>query len=265
MPLPASLRRRIAEYLRRGTAAEEKTGGAAQTARDNQPMPKPGPPPRRVVDMRGLAAMLEPHLTTGTQPGGAGVAEVRLALEDIAADLGLRFDAAASREALVLDIETLGLRSAPVFLVGVLNTATGEIVQLLAADYAAEPSLVQTAAGLLGAAPRVITYNGVAFDLPYLADRLRYWRLGELRVAEVLDVLAVLRSKRTEWPNLRLATLEEICLGRCRLGDIEARQLPALYQDAVRTGNLGPLARALAHNLMDLWACHDLATRLAGK
>lgn len=255
------MRRRIAEYLR-GTrgGTPEQNNQAACAGRSEAAQAGQVATAQRVVDMRALAALIEPYLTAaGIQPGAAGVAEVRLALHHVTAAIGCQPASPGSRQGLVLDIETLGLRAAPVFLVGLLNTATGEIVQLLAADYAAEPSLLQRAAGHLATAPLVISYNGATFDLPFLADRMRYWRIGELSVARALDVLAKLRGKRAEWPNLRLTTLEEICLGRRRLADIEAADLPRLYHEAIRTNDLGQLAIALAHNLMDLWACHDLA------
>lgn len=267
MPLPSTLRRRIAEYLRgnRGVRPEQDNQ-AAGTEPGKAVQARQVTTPQRVVDMRALAALIEPHLTAaGIRPGAASLAEVRLGLEQVTAAVGFQSASAGSRPGLVLDIETLGLRSAPVFLVGLLNTASGEIVQLLAADYAAEPSLLQKAAAHLATAPLVISYNGATFDLPYLADRMRYWRLGELSVARALDVLAKLRGRRAEWPNLRLTTLEEICLGRLRLADIEAAQLPQLYHEAIRTNQLGQLAVALAHNLMDLWACHDLAAPWTAK
>ncbi|MCX7600038.1 MAG: ribonuclease H-like domain-containing protein [Armatimonadetes bacterium] len=264
MPLPASLRRRIADYLHRGTGTRGDNDGRPSTAgAQAQPTPDRDTPRRLVVDMRAVAALLEPYLAaTGTRPGSAGVAQVRLMADEIATALGLELSTSFPGEGIVLDIETLGLRAAPVFLVGLMNCPTREIVQLLATDYAAEPALLQAARASLVAAPLVITYNGAAFDLPYLQDRMRYWRLGEAQVGAVLDVLGRLRKKRGEWPNLRLTTVEEACLGRYRVGDIDAAQLPALYSQAVREGTMTPLTVALAHNFMDLWACHDLAALL---
>lgn len=264
MPLPAALRRRISDYLRRGAVVQEHEGSQADTLGTSmQPTRDKQAPGCCMVDMRALAALLEPHLAAAARPESGSLAQVRLAMDEIAAAIGLKPATHGRLEGIVLDIETLGLRAAPVILVGLLNCATGEMVQLLATDYAAEPTLLQAAAAHLVATPLVITYNGAAFDLPYLEDRMRYWRLGKARVAAVLDVLARLRKKRGEWPNLRLTTVEEACLGRCRVGDIDPAHLPDLYGQAVRAGNLTILSSVLAHNLLDLWACRDLAVLLA--
>lgn len=263
MPLPVALRRKISDYLRRGAVVQKHDDQPNTLGTSTQPPRDEQASRCHVIDMRAVAALLEPHLAAAaTRPGSGGLAEVRLAMEEIAAALGLKPATHSRVEGLVLDIETLGLRAAPVFLVGLLNCATGEIVQLLATDYAAEPALLEAAAAHLVASPLVITYNGLAFDLPFLEDRMCYWRLGKARAAAVMDVLARLRKRRGEWPNLRLTTVEEACLGRRRVGDIDPAHLADLYGQAVRAGNLTILSSALAHNLMDLWACHDLAALL---
>ena len=162
-----------------------------------------------------------------------------------------------------IDIETTGLSSLPLFLVGLLHTgARGpHLHQFLARDYSEEPAVLAAAVELLSQTRLLVSFNGRSFDLPYMKDRLRYHRLNcSLEVAEHWDVLLTARRLlRQVLPDRRLLTLEEHLCGRRRLDDIPGHEIPRAYHDFVATGDDFALARILYHNQVDLLTTAQLA------
>jgi hypothetical protein len=208
--------------------------------------------------MRAVAALMADELAAAAhQPAAAGVLEVDAPLDALAAALGLEPPRPADA-ALVVDVETLGLRSAPIFLVGILDLSARRVRQTLAVDYSGEVAMLASAAARLGDGPVVITYNGSTFDLPYLRERMAYWRMDPPRIAEHRDLLLLLRAKKTDRPTLRLSAVEEWLLGRTRFADVAGADLPDMYRAYVDAGAHDVIAPALAHNLVDLWSCGEI-------
>ncbi|MBC7288741.1 MAG: ribonuclease H-like domain-containing protein [Armatimonadetes bacterium] len=171
--------------------------------------------------------------------------------------------APSASRGVVMDIETCGLRSMPIFLAGFLDVAHGRISQLLACHYAAEPELLRHVAEIVERADALVTYNGAAFDLPFLMDRMRYWRLGELKLPAHADLLGLLRRQVEAWlPNLRLATVEAELLGRVRIHDVAGSDIPQIYARFVEAQDMRVIAPVLAHNLVDMLSCWALARLL---
>jgi hypothetical protein len=168
---------------------------------------------------------------------------------------------------LFLDIETAGLSAAPLFLIGTL-ALEGNVLRLrqfLARDYTEEAPLLRSFFEWGKRYPRLVTFNGRAFDLPYLLDRAIYHRLAGGIGQEHTDLLPLARRRwRHEAPDCRLATLESHLYGRCRVGDVDGAEIPQLYHSFVRTPNWELLAPVLHHNALDLLTMSDLAARLAG-
>jgi hypothetical protein len=71
------------------------------------------------------------------------------------------------------------------------------------------------------------------------------------------------RRWRRQLPDCRLQTLERHICGRGRTGDIAGAQIPAAYQEFVRTGFDRDMDAILLHNAIDLVTLLDLAMRLA--
>lgn len=251
MALPAGLRKRVAAWLQ-GDAlppAVEIDAAAAAAVPDSAA--------RRVLDMRGVGALMCERLTAAREATEGGLIEVETPLGEVAEELGLAAPKYAG-PALVMDLETLALRSAPIFLVGILDLAAGRARQILAADYSGEVEMLTAAAASLREASAVVTYNGTTFDLPYLRERMAYWRLGPLEHGEHYDLLLILRSRRTDKKSLKLTAVEERLLGRTRLADVDGAALPERYKEFMDGGGCEVIAPALAHNLMDLWSCGDI-------
>lgn len=155
---------------------------------------------------------------------------------------------------IALDIETEGLtrdRDA-VFLVGVLlggeefDTLTQWI--LPAPEPAAERELLECVAARI-AGHSLLTFNGEAFDLPFLAHRAQ--KRGVLW-PEIIsrDLYAQLRRIRKflALPNLKLKTVEHE-LGISRKDELSGAQVAQLYRHADRPDILEKL---LLHNREDV-------------
>jgi uncharacterized protein YprB with RNaseH-like and TPR domain len=187
-------------------------------------------------------------------------------LED-AAERAARLAVAAERlkltqEALCLvDIETAGLTAAPLFLIGTLSAAGGELIltQYLARGYEEEAALLNDFTRSLAACRMVVTFNGTTFDLPYLRDRAVYHRLPPPFFPDHLDLLPAARRRwRGTLPNCRLQTLEQRICRRLRPTDVPGDQIPPLYHDYVRTGHAPLLHPVLRHNALDLLTLAEL-------
>ena len=169
------------------------------------------------------------------------------------------------RRMLFLDIETCGLQSQPVFLVGLCHVGERNLVlrQLFARDYAEERSLIAEVERVLGEHDFLVTYNGKTFDLPFLRHRAVYHRLRfETRIPH-LDLLWMVRRRwKDRLPDCRLKTLEWRVLRRLRAGDIDGSEIPGAYHEYVKHGQPHRLLPVFHHNLLDVVAMVELLPRL---
>lgn len=159
----------------------------------------------------------------------------------------------------LLDTETAGLSSAPVFLVGVIIWDTDDVsealsLQLFARDYAEERAVLAASAELLRGRNALMTYNGRSFDMPLIRERMIYHGLGDCPEPPAhIDLLHAIRSRfRGEWDDCRLQTCEKRLCGRSRWGDIDGAAIPDAWHDFVHTGDAGQMAQVLEHNRLDL-------------
>ena len=171
---------------------------------------------------------------------------------------------------LLMDLETCGLSGSPLFLVGLLRHIEGQLaVELLLARTYAEEHAVLASFWQRAAAQRVlVTFNGKSFDWPMVLDRsARHLIFRGSRPPELLHI-DLLHHSRRRWrrqlPDCKLQTLERHICGRGRTGDIAGAQIPAAYQEFVRTGVGREMDAILLHNAIDLVTLLDLAIRLAG-
>lgn len=169
---------------------------------------------------------------------------------------------------LFLDLETMGLfGGSPIILAGLAYAVEGgtEILQLIAASPAAERALVAEAARLLSTHRVLVTFNGRAFDHPYLCARAAYYGAPIACDPVHFDLLGF--SRRT-WrgtvPDCRLDTLAQHVLGMKRDFDVPGSLVPAFYQDFLRDpdDHLGLLAAIVVHNRHDMAQTVRLFTTL---
>lgn len=176
----------------------------------------------------------------------------------------LGVDAIRPRDLLFVDIETTGLTSTPLFLIGVmLWTGTGfEVRQFFARHYAEEAAAIQRFVEECRSRPLLVTFNGKTFDYPYI--RVRAAANGIPFGAEPAH-LDLLHLSRRIWkgalPNCKLQTLERCICHRTRTGDIPGSEIPEAYHAYVRTQDARLMVEALRHNMLDLVTLADLMTR----
>lgn len=172
----------------------------------------------------------------------------------------------AGAEALLfMDVETCGFAGTPVFLIGVMFLADGDLhlEQLLARSYEEEPAIVARFAELSGPRSVLVTFNGKAFDWPFLRDRAAVARIDLNDPPAHCDLLhAARRRYRDLLPDCRLQTLENhVCL-RQRIGDIPGSEIPRAYHEFVRTGDARELREIVHHNFLDLVTLAEVMAEL---
>lgn len=177
--------------------------------------------------------------------------------------------APAGSEVVALDIETTGLGGAGsvAFQVGIAwRTADGgvHVRQLLAADFPEEAALLARLQAELESRPtRLVTYNGDAFDLPFLRTRARMHG-QRLRLPPALDVLVhTRRLYRDRDGSCRLGHLEATRLGHARPDDLPGALVPQVYYEFLRRQEPDMLEPVLRHNACDLVATLGLLWQVA--
>ncbi|MBI5725367.1 MAG: ribonuclease H-like domain-containing protein [Planctomycetes bacterium] len=166
---------------------------------------------------------------------------------------------------LFLDIETCGLRDCELFLIGLMFFRGGRLIfeQYFARDYEEETAVIAAAVRRLRQARILVTFNGKAFDMKFIAGRACRYGFDSLTCPPHLDLL---RESRRRWrgqvPNFRLGTLEKFLLGRFRKNDIPSREIPAAYHEFIRTGRPGLMPAVLYHNMLDLLSMAQLLCML---
>lgn len=188
------------------------------------------------------------------------------AREALPSDLEPLRAASANRTALI-DTETTGLHGRPLFLVGAARLRGGEMVvtQYFARDYAEEPAVLAALGELLGEVGLLVSFNGKAFDWPFVRDRMVYHRLRCSASFSHVDLLHLSRRRwRTRLPDCRLQTLERYLCRRWRSGDIAGAEIPQRYHDWVRRRDPRLVAPIFHHNRLDLITMVELLPALCG-
>ncbi len=171
-------------------------------------------------------------------------------------------------EIVFVDLETTGLSTTPVFLIGTMECGVDGFVfkQYFARTFEEEASILAAFAERLKTTRLVITFNGKSFDMPFLVNRAVANRM-KMPIPEFhLDLLhEARRVYRGELPNCKLQTLEYYICGRSRDDDIPGAEIPAAYKAFVRTGNADKIGLILMHNLYDILTMADLMNRMWGR
>ncbi len=202
-------------------------------------------------------------LATGNQPLAAALAE---ALPRALAAVPLvEAPPLAPQDACFLDIETTGLGTGTIFLIGTLLWRGGQLVcrQLLARSYAEEASILAAFADEARTARLLVTFNGKTFDVPSLRARAAAVGVALPEAPLHLDLLHAARRRYANvLPDCRLPALERRLCGRHRIGDIAGADIGRAYHHFVRTGDARELALIVQHNRADLLTLAELMARM---
>ena len=163
---------------------------------------------------------------------------------------------------LFLDIETCGLTSTPLFLIGTMYLGADgrfRLRQFFARDYAEEVHVLRHLAEFVGDFDVLVTFNGKSFDWPYIIDRAVYHSVPMRREPNHFDLL---HEARRRWkfvlPNCQLQTLEYHVCRRRRVGDLPGSLIPDAYHRYVKTGNARQMLDVIHHNALDLITMAEL-------
>jgi uncharacterized protein YprB with RNaseH-like and TPR domain len=203
-------------------------------------------------------------------------ADYRHGWAPLAADVPLHMLAAWAGDARVremplekfafLDTETSGLSGGTgtyAFLVGAgrfEETASGRtfrLLQFFMRDPGEEPALLEALADFLAPCEGLVTYNGKAFDTPLLRTR---YILHDIPIPfedyAHVDLLHLARRLwRDRLPSRTLKYIEENVLGAPRTSEeVPGYEIPWLYFDYLRTGDVSEMKGIFYHNAMDIVA-----------
>ena len=166
---------------------------------------------------------------------------------------------------LFLDTETSGLAGGTgttAFNIGLTRVENARLitVQYLMLRPSAEAMMLNEVINDLAGITHLITYNGKSFDIPLLRTRLRLANLLDpFSTIEHLDLLHIVRRIRpSDWPDARLATVEQKLIGFTRENDLPGDAIPPAWQAWLRVGNATDLARIVTHNRLDLISLYAL-------
>ncbi len=194
--------------------------------------------------------------TEVTQGGEALVVERSVSVPRPAADA-----LAPLPQAGYFDTETTGLSTGAgtvIFMAAVarLDGRLLTVRQYVLPDFPYEPPLLRALSADLATLPRLVTYNGRAFDVPMLAARLTVH--GMFREQAMLpdlhdDLLPDARRLfRRPLGGARLADVEAGVLGVTRTSDCPGSEVPARYFGYLAGGSPDILAEVLDHNFQDV-------------
>jgi uncharacterized protein YprB with RNaseH-like and TPR domain len=171
-------------------------------------------------------------------------------------------------ELVFLDIETLGIFSRPIVLLGIGRLAGSTLAtsQYLVREIPEEPAALNAALeDLTGEGAAYISFNGKSFDIPYIGERAAYYGMPVSLDRPHFDLLHFSRRRwGQDLPDCRLSTLERHVFGISREVDIPGSLVPEFYEAYLRTGNCGPLVPIVDHNRQDLVTLGFLLPALLG-
>ncbi len=166
---------------------------------------------------------------------------------------------------LFFDLESMGLFGHPIILLGVARPHQHGITvhQYLARNITEElPALMHTF-GQLNSAQAIVSYNGRAFDINYVKDRLNYYGIAGNFEPVHFDLLTHARKRfRSYLEDARLETVEREILRRERSMDLPSMLVPEFYNTYLEEKNIGPLIPILEHNRQDLISLTLLFSKL---
>ena len=165
----------------------------------------------------------------------------------------------------ILDIETMGLFSRPIILLGIAQISGANILvnQYFLRSIKEEPAALVGFLSHINENSIFITFNGRAFDIPYIKERLAYYRMRADLERPHFDVLHFSRRAwREKVPDCRLVTLEKYLLGIERKDDVPSALVPEFYETYLKTKNIGPIFPIIQHNRQDLVTLASIFSKL---
>lgn len=155
---------------------------------------------------------------------------------------------------LVVDIETLGLFSCPIILIGTGEFRGNEFIikQYFARNLREEESIIRMFLDAVREKEALITFNGRRFDVPFIQERLQHYGIEEKFELPNYDIYLFSRSLVAGVPDHRLQTLERYLLGIEREDDVPSALIPDFYRYYLKTGKAALVIPIIKHNVLDI-------------
>ncbi|MDO5844663.1 MAG: ribonuclease H-like domain-containing protein [Methanocorpusculum sp.] len=167
----------------------------------------------------------------------------------------LGFSAQNSENHIFFDIETLGMGHSPIILFGCgeLDGSELKVTQYLLRNIEEELPALMLTAKHFKKEKDAVTYNGRAFDIPYLNERLAYYGERNVSIKMHFDLLYPTRKIFSQsLPNCCLGTVENYLLGLKRQEDLPGYLVPVYYKRYLWTKNADILEPIVEHNEADV-------------
>jgi len=175
----------------------------------------------------------------------------------------------AGSSLLFLDTETTGLGGAGVvpFLVGCgsLTSEGFEVRQYLLPDYPDEAAMLERIMEEITDRPVIVSYNGTAFDMSLLRDRMIVNRVArEIKTEGHLDLLhSTRRLFKRRLGDCSLTNIEREIFDFHRYDDIPGYLIPSVYFAWLSEESLDLMPSVLEHNRLDILALYFLVEKIA--
>ncbi len=166
---------------------------------------------------------------------------------------------------LFMDIETLGLKSVPLILIGVSRFENKKITveQFLLRDLDDEVSALEAFNSTVDEDTIFVSFNGQTFDIPYIKDRLNHHQIKTDLQRNHLDLMHFSRRAwKNHLPNCKLQTIEKHLFDFEREDDVPSSMVPSFYKTYLETGNIGTLIPIVEHNKEDVITLARILSRL---
>ncbi|MFZ5981009.1 MAG: ribonuclease H-like domain-containing protein [Candidatus Zixiibacteriota bacterium] len=167
-------------------------------------------------------------------------------------------------ELLFFDIETTGLggSGAVAFLIGCGSVVPGgfEVRQYLLPDFSDEAAMLESVLEELSHDKTVVSYNGVAFDMSMIRDRMIVNRVArEIKISGHIDLLhSVRRLFKRRLGDCSLGNVEQELFGFYRDDDIPGYLIPSVYFDWLGSEQLDDMTAVMEHNRRDIFSLYFL-------
>ena len=161
------------------------------------------------------------------------------------------------KQLIFIDTETTGLGGSGVvpFLVGVGSLVENgfELRQYLLPDYSDESAMLEDISELFKSSISLVSYNGAAFDIPLLKDRLVINRTAkDIEHCHHIDLLhSSRRLFKRRLKDCRLINIETEILGFSRTDDTPGYLVPSIYFEWLSSENLDLMLSVLEHNRLE--------------
>ncbi len=129
-----------------------------------------------------------------------------------------------------------------------------EIRQYIIPDYSDETAMLEDLSSEFNESTSIVSYNGAAFDLPILRDRLILNRVAkEIKHDKHIDLLhSVRRLYKRRLGDCSLGNVEREILSFYREDDIPGYLVPSVYFDWLNEERLKNMEAVMEHNRLDI-------------